>query len=184
MKQLLVLNVLALCLLLASCTREDLNETVFPSSTNAPVTAPENSVLLNYTNIPFPTMLELQMARSHTARYRNIEKAKQDGYVDIGVVVPQMGHHYLNPNLFDATFDPKKPEILVYQKDENENFELVAVEYAIPLVLSTNAPAGFYGNLDVWDHNTNFQLWLLHAWVWAYNPSGVFNPTNPSVHTH
>ena len=95
-----------------------------------------------------------------------------------------MGHHYLNPNLLDATFDPKKPEILVYQKDENENFELVAVEYAIPLVLSTNAPAGFYGNLDVWDHNTNFQLWLLHAWVWAYNPSGVFNPTNPSVHTH
>jgi hypothetical protein len=185
MKQLLVFTVFLACLLFAGCAKESLHEPemVLPA-TNAPVTTPENSVLLNYTSIPFQTMLELQMARSHTARYRNIENAKQDGYVDIGVIVQGMGHHYLNPDLLDATFDPKKPEILVYRKDEDETFELVAVEYAIPLVLSANAPAGFYSNLDVWDRNTNFQLWLLHAWVWAYNPSGVFNPTNPSVHTH
>jgi hypothetical protein len=28
------------------------------------------------------------------------------------------------------------------------------------------------------------QLWLLHSWVWAYNPQGIFNPTNPMVHLH
>jgi len=24
----------------------------------------------------------------------------------------------------------------------------------------------------------------LHAWVWAYNPDGVFNWTNAEVHLH
>lgn len=33
-----------------------------------------------------------------------------------------------------------------------------------------------------WDGNTGFGLWLLHAWVWDYNPAGVFSPMNPTVH--
>ena len=37
---------------------------------------------------------------------------------------------------------------------------------------------------DVWDGNVGAGLWLLHAWVWCYNPAGVFNPTNPLVHLH
>ena len=76
--------------------------------------------------------------------------------------------------------DPK-PELPLPKTYSNK---LVAVEYAIPLDLSVNAPTGFTGNLDVWKRDTFFQLWLLHAWVWEYNPLGVFNPTNPLVHSH
>jgi hypothetical protein len=129
-------------------------------------------------------MWELQQARAASARYRNIENAKKDGYGDIAVVVPQMGHHFLRLENLDDKFDYRKPEILVYNKHEDGSYELVAVEYAIPLDLSVNAPAGFTGDSDVWDRNTGFGLWLLHAWVWSFNPNGVFNPTNPSVHTH
>ena len=59
---------------------------------------------------------------------------------------------------------------------------LVAVEYAVPL--TDPMPEGFTGSQDVWNGTSGFPLWLLHAWVWAYNPDGVFNWTNESVELH
>jgi len=144
----------------------------------------ESNILSGYTGLSPQTMWELQQARAATARYRNIENARNDGYSDINVVVQEMGHHYMKSSLADAEFDYRNPEILVYNREEDGSFKLVAVEYAVPLSLSANAPAGFSGSQDVWDGNTFFQLWLLHAWVWEFNPEGVFNPTNPSVHVH
>ncbi len=130
-------------------------------------------------------MWELQEVRDASEKYRDIKNAIKDGYADISVVVPNMGHHYMKSDIVDAKFDMKKPEILVYNKNHNGKFDLVAVEYAIPIDLSPNkAPEGFSGTGDVWDRNTGFGLWLLHAWVWHYNPDGVFNPTNPLVHLH
>ena len=93
-----------------------------------------------------------------------------------------MGYHYQKVSLVDSVFDVKHPELLVYNKNLDGTFRLVAVEYAVPLDKSANAPTGFIGNKDVWDHNDGFGLWLLHAWVWDFNPDGVFNPTNPRVH--
>lgn len=135
-----------------------------------------------YSGISGPTLMELQGARAASAKYKNIENAFRDGYEDINVILPNMGYHFLNPGLLDANFDPRKPEILVYNKADDGSFYLVAVEYAVPLDLSATAPAGFSGSADVWSPNTDFGLWLLHAWVWQYNPAGVFNPTNPDVH--
>ena len=69
-------------------------------------------------------------------------------------------------------------------KRDNGNFELVAVEYAIPMssLPLHVAPEGFTGNDDVWNENTlNTGWWTLHAWVWANNPDGVFEPMNPLV---
>ena len=124
---------------------------------------------------------ELAKVRSASVRYHDIEAALADGYVDINVVVPQMGRHFMKPGLVDATFDPEHPEILVYQTAPNGRLVLGAVEYAIPLDSSATEPAGFTGNADHWDPNPVFQLWLLHAWVWQQNPAGIFNPTNPKV---
>lgn len=137
-----------------------------------------------YTGLPRKTQWELQQARAATARYRNFDNAIRDGYADIDVVVPEMGYHFLKAAILDDKFDYRHPEILVYNKNHKGRLELVAVEYAVPLDLSENAPDGFTGDKDVWDRNTGFGLWLLHAWVWAYNPDGVFNPTNPAVHVH
>jgi hypothetical protein len=139
-------------------------------------------VVKKYSGLSPQTVCELQQARSATARYRNIKNAIADGYTNIEVDVENMGHHYMKKELVDGKFDISKPEILVYHENEDGRMELGAVEYAVPI--SEPEPQGFTGSGDKWDHNTTFQLWLLHAWVWTYNPDGVFNPLNPLVHLH
>ena len=139
----------------------------------------------NHTRLHWRTLWELLAVRWATAKYRNIQKAKDDGYKDIDVKVENMGHHYMLHAIVDNKFEVTKPEILVYNKNADSSFTLVAVEYAVPIPLTPNkAPQGFFGSADKWDRNTGFNLWLLHAWVWYKNPAGVFNPTNPRVHTH
>lgn len=131
----------------------------------------------------FTTFLELLQARAATAKYRDFYKAIADGYADINVVVPNMGYHFMKSAIVDATFEIGKPEILVYNKKRNGSFELVAVEYAVPIsVTPYKAPEGFTGSADVWERNTGFGLWLQHAWLWKFNPDGVFHDTNPLVH--
>lgn len=131
------------------------------------------------------TLRELQQARAATAKYQNIENAFADSYDNVPVVVlPNMGYHFLKAGLVSPVFDVRKPAILVYNKKANGNFELVAVEYAVPMnsLPLHVAPEGFTGNDDVWNENTlNTGWWTLHAWVWKNNPDGVFNPMNPSV---
>lgn len=177
----------ALSVLFTACKKEEVTEPVIEEvqahANNAHNT--HGNILDSYTGLPTQTMWELQQARAATARYRQLKNAIKDGYTDINVVVPEMGYHYMKSSLVDAKFDFRKPEILVYNKNHQGKMELVAVEYAIPISATPNvAPAGFTGNLDVWDRNTGFGLWLLHAWVWSFNPDGVFNPTNPLIHVH
>ncbi len=124
------------------------------------------------------TEQELALARQASSRYHDLSVALADGYVDIHVVMQHMGYHFMNPALLDGTFRPDRPQILVYAP-EGGRMRLVAVEYAVPL--SAPRPEGFTGSADVWDHNTGFGLWLLHAWVWKPNPSGMFAPFNPNV---
>ena len=75
----------------------------------------------------------------------------------------------------------EKPELLVYANSPSGGLQLVAVEYAVPLSLSTDPPEGFSGDQDVWDVNTEFQLWTLHCWVWYNNPDGIFAEYNSRV---
>jgi hypothetical protein len=130
---------------------------------------------------PF-AILQLDQVRDATARFADIEVADAEGYKDIGVFMPQMGWHYMKESLLDAKFDPAKPELLVYADDPcGGKRRLVAVEYAVPLSMSKKAPLGFAGRADQWDANQKFQLWTLHAWLFEYNPDGVFAPYNPRL---
>lgn len=85
----------------------------------------------------------------------------------------------MKTSLVDNMFDVRHPEILVYNGLETANPELVAVDYAVPL--TEPMPEGFTGSNDVWNGTSGFPFWLVHAWVWKYNPDDVFNWTNPSV---
>jgi hypothetical protein len=131
------------------------------------------------------TIAELRTAKSATEKYRSLDAALADGYADINVVQQNMGFHLLKASLLDTVFNPATPELLVYNKQHDGSIQLVAVEYAVPIPLSPNkAPGGFTGSSDSWSYSTVFNLWLLHSWVWEYNPQGIFNPTNPLVHLH
>lgn len=144
----------------------------------------ESSISKGFSNhgFSFITFLELLEARAATAKYLDFDKAIADGYADINVVVPNMGYHFMKSAIADAKFEIRKPEILVYNKKLNGKFELLAVEYAVPISVTPNkAPGGFTGSADVWERNTDFGLWLQHAWIWKFNPDGVFHDTNPLV---
>lgn len=125
------------------------------------------------------TILQLESARQAAAKYFDVNQAIADGYVDIDVVISHMGRHFLKPSLLDAKFDPAQPELLVYQNNADGSVRLAAVEYAVPTDLSSTAPKGFVGDTDAWFNDTGFQLWTLHAWVYDFNPDGVFSPNNP-----
>lgn len=134
------------------------------------------------TGVPAAAILQLESVRQAVAPYLDVDAAVADGYVDIGVYFPNMGWHYLKGGLLDDSFEATAPELLVYADDPcGGKRRLVAVEYAVPLALSARAPAGFAGSADQWSVNQAFQLWTLHAWVYEFNPDGVFAPENPRV---
>ena len=124
---------------------------------------------------------ELASVRDATEQFATLDAALAAGYADIDVVMQNMGHHYLRAELMDSTFRVDQPEILVYAPDAGGTMRLVAVEYAVPLALAENPPAGFTGDADAWDRNETFELWTLHAWVHRDNPDGVFASHNPDV---
>jgi hypothetical protein len=177
--------VMLLCtLLFAGCKKENTNDA---QNEVQPDNSSEMKSDMEFTakcggGIKSHTLRELQQARAATARYRNFDNAVRDQYTDINVVMPNMGYHFMKSAFVDGVFEITKPELLVYNKDAYGNFHLVALEYAVPIAKSPDAaPQGFTGNTDVWDRNEEFGLWTLHAWVWKFNPAGIFNPTNPLV---
>lgn len=184
---LLIKPVLALLisgiLLITSCSKDEplTKDQNSAKDKEIPNLSKEDFLRQQYEYLGQETLFELQQARASTAKYRQIKNAIKDGYEDINVVIPQMGFHFMKSTLVDTTFDYRNPEILVYNMDSDSNYKLVAVEYAVPIELSPEAPEGFTGPYDVWTANEEIGLWLLHAWVWFHNPDGIFDPTNPNI---
>ena len=128
------------------------------------------------------TLVQLETVRRATAQFLDEQAAIDAGYVDISVFYPNMGHHYLKPAALDATFELETPELLVYADDPCSGARrLVAVEYAAPVDLLKEAPAGFIGTDDRWTVNQQFQLLTLHVWLYEHNPAGVFASHNVRV---
>jgi hypothetical protein len=142
----------------------------------------DHDMSLGHKKPPPLAVLQLDQAKDATAKYLDVDKAVADGYHDIGLFIPNMGWHYMKEAILDARFEWTKPELLVYADDPcGGKRKLVAIEYAVPFDLAKRAPAGFVGRADEWDANQTFKLWTLHAWVYEFNPDGVFAPMNPRV---
>ncbi|MGB8316896.1 MAG: hypothetical protein WCE54_02140, partial [Ignavibacteriaceae bacterium] len=75
---------------------------------SAGITSGTSQVLSkSYSGINAPQLQkELALARSATARYHTLDSAIADGYIDIDVVVQNMGYHYMNKLNVKDTFDP------------------------------------------------------------------------------
>lgn len=138
----------------------------------------------------------LASARAATARFHRVEVAEAAGYVNTGecVAIPSgaMGIHFVNPALMqDASYDPSRPEVLVYEPQKNGKLRLVAVEWLIFAEPWTAAghdkeETPMFGSVPFFksfgpaahglpDH------YELHAWVWKSNPDGIFAQWNPNV---
>lgn len=148
----------------------------------APGGASSSPALKDKDRLLTETRRELAQVRSATAKYLDIQRAIDDGYVNIDVFVSGQGFHYLKPGFLDDHFQLDKPELLVYAADPSKNaLRLVAIEYAVPANLVSGPPEGFTGDDDKWDLNEDFGLWTLHCWAWLENPNGMFAEFSPRV---
>jgi hypothetical protein len=123
------------------------------------------------------------------AKYVDVNRALADGYIPVSgcEAVPGlggMGIHYLNPALgSDLVTDPFKPEILLYAPNGRGGLDLLGPEYFQAEVGQPRPTANgqaFDGPMP--GHNPQMPVhYDLHAWLFKYNPSGLFAPFNPRV---
>ena len=128
-------------------------------------------------------------AQRATAAFQDVVMAEAAGYAStvdtLGCfeddALGGMGLHYLDETLMDATVDIAAPEALVYELDaDGEVAGLVAHEYIVPIEAWTgSAPPSLFG-MDFHRHPT-LPLWVLHAWLWKDNVTGMFADWNPAV---
>ncbi|MEX2236774.1 MAG: hypothetical protein WEB00_04450 [Dehalococcoidia bacterium] len=150
---------------------------------------------------------QIEAARVATEKYRDIEVAKADGYVQITQMIPGLGMHMVNLNMGDVAFDPARPEQLLYETAADGSWALVGVAYSEPVVDENVTPDGFAGPLDTWHYHTNLCFgawgvrlaedeadcsrsagfyvartgWLCHFWLYKDSPEGMFSHENSLV---
>ena len=129
---------------------------------------------------------QLGQLRGAVATFHNIEAARQAGFSQLtGCMVDPalggMGFHYAKGDAFDGVVDPVAPKALLYEPDANGRLQLVAVEFIVPYSIAPReGPAPRLFEQD-FVHNDAFQIWMLHAWIFKNNPSGMFASWNPNV---
>ncbi|WP_156962870.1 hypothetical protein [Aerolutibacter daejeonensis] len=125
--------------------------------------------------------------RHATAPFHSIDAAGAAGWATplTGCIahpdpaVGGMGYHYANETeLADGTVDPLRPEVLVYAPKPGGGLQLVAVEYIVFTQLNPVPPELFGQTFHL---NPGINAWVLHAWVWKHNASGLFADFNPGV---
>ena len=150
---------------------------------------------------------DIALARVATAKYVNsLARARADGYQIITRMIPNMGLHYMNPNV--KGFDVRKPPILVYEKN-GSSYQLGAIEWVFTSKpAKPPLPGATYGSFGAGCHfkdgtfvpadtqsacptanpqtGSAFNFWhplliTLHLWLWYPNPSGLFASLNPLV---
>lgn len=141
---------------------------------------------------------DLGNVRAATAKFHRVEVAEAAGH-QLGWKNPNipitgciahptdgaMGYHWFNHDAIeDITLDPLRPEGLVYEPLPNGELKLVAVEWVVPVeawhAAGNEGPPSVLGQ-EMGILNPALGWYILHAWVWKPNPSGMFNNWNPDV---
>ena len=122
----------------------------------------------------------LATLRHATVAFHDVGAAEDAGYQEFlpcfDSATGGMGQHYVDLSRVDGVVEARRPEAMVYQLGVEGRPHLVAVEYIVP---DTFDRPTLYGQL--FHHNTELHLWVLHAWIWKANPAGVFADYNPDV---
>lgn len=133
---------------------------------------------------------DLDKVRAATKKFRKIEAVREAGYSLVPDLdhcfdnpgVGAMGFHYINTDSLDTALDPLKPEAIVYAPDKKGRLHLAAVEYIVPAEPWDAEHEELPGLLGQTFHlNEQLGVYVLHAWVWQKNPSGIFEDWNPKV---
>jgi hypothetical protein len=154
-----------------------------------------------------PLPATLARARLATAKYAtSLQAARADGYRIITKMIPDMGFHFMNPQI--TGFHATKPPILVYEK-RGGSWQLGALEWVFTSMPRRPPLSGArYGSFAAACHYDDgtfvtaasegacpatapgtgaaFNFWhpdlvTLHVWLWYPNPSGLYASMNPLV---
>jgi hypothetical protein len=121
------------------------------------------------------------LTAAQAAGYTTVAADPTDGHTCFSDPTGGMGIHYLNTALVDDTVIVTKPELMIYEPQQDGSMTFVGVEYIIPYAIrgpDQPAPVLFGQTFMKSDY---LQLWALHAWIGRKNPSGMFAMWNPSV---
>jgi hypothetical protein len=150
---------------------------------------------------------DIVAARLATAKYATgLARANAAGYHILTRMIPDMGYHFLNPNV--KGFDVRRPPILVYEH-HGSTWQLGALEWvftskpakpplpgaqygtfpaACQYVDGTFVPESAQSMCPPTSPQTGaaFNFWhplliTLHFWIWYPNPSGIYMGMNPMV---
>ncbi len=134
---------------------------------------------------------QLAKLRAATAQFHQTEAAYAAGYKLVPGLdycfdnpgVGGMGVHLIKTSSLDLTVDALQPEAMVYQPGPKGQLQLVAVEYIVPAAAwdtagNTQPPSVLGHNFHL---NSGLGVYILHAWIWQENPSGMFQDWNPKV---
>ena len=124
------------------------------------------------------------------------------------ISIGTMGIHSPNPALMASqTLDPLHPEVVLYLPKPGGGFKLVAVEYVQFVLLRNPATNQVAPWVSPTPWPSNYQVvnptpalfgrtfdgpmaghvpgmpwhWDLHVWIWANNPTGMFQMWNPAI---
>jgi hypothetical protein len=147
----------------------------------------------------------VEAARAATSPYQSRQRAIDDGFIRVGVEFPAMGEHWVSfARVLEDTFDAARPSVLIYANVGGEP-RLSGVAYTKLLTGRARPPrfpsrAAWHehsGSVDEESlplgHTTGHgaphavvedgapRLFILHAWVWAANPEGIFVTDNWSL---
>jgi hypothetical protein len=132
---------------------------------------------------------DLAALRAATAMYHDFDAASAEGLWAVPITGCMetgdggMGYHYAKFDNF-GTLDPTRPQALLFEPEKDGSMRLVGVEFIVPDggtagVKDSAPPPPLFG--QQFEYVPDFDVWGLHAWVWRYNPAGMFAAWNPSV---
>lgn len=141
-------------------------------------------------------MAQLREVRRVTGKYHRVSKAMSEGFVACSIDADNpdeptcfdspdggMGVHYVRN--IDSVVDAKDPEALVYEVGKHGRLRLVAVEYIVPEGFVEDGAGNVVALPELFGqefHKHSFlPVYILHAWIWKWNPGGMFADFNPRV---
>jgi hypothetical protein len=137
-----------------------------------------------------PGQRDLAQVRAAVAPYHQLEVARDAGFDLVPGLdhcfdnpgVGAMGYHYIDAARLDLELDPLRPEALVFVPGPHGQLRLGAVEYIVPAdpwdALHDHPPMVLGQHLHL---NEALGVYVLHAWIFQPNPTGMFEDWNPRV---
>ncbi|MBC7842635.1 MAG: hypothetical protein H7099_09990 [Gemmatimonadaceae bacterium] len=129
-----------------------------------------------------------------TAKYQRESVAVNDGYTFItpcffsAVGLGARGQLYRKTPLLDGLIDPKQPEILLYEPQEDGQMKLVGVHFVVlaaPWDAANPGVVPMLGSEPLRDRRAPgaapFPSYSIFVALWRRNPSGLYADFNPAV---